>query len=154
MAIKHASKVIMTDADISDPAIDFLKFAVESTAIEGEEPIRKATVGALNDAALSIEQQATQLVPFDEGILAASSSIAEPKLTATSKSTSVGVRYGGPSGVKGENVNYAIIQHEDTSLKHTGGRQAKYLETPFLAEISTYPAGLGKRIKQQGLDQI
>ena len=148
MAIKHASKVKSKTVKIEG-----LEKVFANLTQMGVD-VRKATVGALNDAALSIEQQATQLVPFDEGILAASSSIAEPKLTATSKSTSVGVRYGGPSGVKGENVNYAIIQHEDTSLKHTGGRQAKYLETPFLAEISTYPAGLGKRIKQQGLDQI
>ena len=35
--IKNASKVIMTDADISDPSIDFLKFAVQGAPVEAEE---------------------------------------------------------------------------------------------------------------------
>ena len=99
MAIKHASKVKSKTVKIEG-----LEKVFANLTKMGVD-VRKATVGALNDAALSIEQQATQLVPFDEGILAASSSIAEPKLTATSKSTSVGVRYGGPSECKLRNYS-------------------------------------------------
>ena len=153
MAIKHATQVKTKTVKITG-----LKEVVAELEKLGVD-VRKAVAGALNDAGLSILSQARQLVPFDQGILRGSGSIAKPKLTATSKTTSVGVRFGGPSGVKnaeGEtvSVNYAIIQHEDLTLKHPGGGEAKYLEKPFLAEIGSYPAGLARRIKDQGLDQL
>ena len=153
MAIKHASKVKTKTVKIT--GLTEVISELEKLGVD----VRKATRDALNDAGASILSQARQLVPFDQGILRGSGSIASPKLTATSKTTSVGVRFGGPSGVKnadGEtvSVNYAIIQHEDMTLKHPGGGEAKYLEKPFLAEIGSYPAGLARRIKDQGLDQL
>ena len=153
MAVKHATQVKTKTVKMT--GLDEVVAVLEALGVD----IRKATAGALNDAGNSILMQSNQLVPFDQGVLKGSGSVASPKLTKTSKTTSVGVRYGGPSGVKnaeGEtvSVNYAIIQHEDLSLKHPGGGEAKFLEKAFLAEIKSYPAGLGRRIKDQGLDQL
>lgn len=43
------------------------------------------------------------------------------------------IRYGG----QGETQAYAAHQHEDMTLKHAGGRGAKYLEGPVVAAGET-----------------
>lgn len=34
-------------------------------------------------------------------------------------------------------TDYAVVQHEDMSLNHDAGRQAKYLESAFASEAAT-----------------
>lgn len=81
--------------------------------------MQQATRLAITDLALEIAAKADDLVPFDTGALSASQKIERPrmKLEAT-------VSYGGPA------APYALVQHEDTELRHSPGRQAKYLEQP------------------------
>ena len=42
---------------------------------------------------------------------------------------------------------YAVVQHEDMSLKHDAGREAKYLENAMNAETSTVQMIIAQAIK-------
>lgn len=61
--------------------------------------------------------EADQRVPFDEGILSQSGAT-----TTDPGAKQVAVSYDTP---------YAARQHEDLSLSHDAGRQAKFLENPL-----------------------
>lgn len=74
------------------------------------------------------------LVPFDEGILSASGHVQGPKRSTEGLMVEVG--YGGPAKA------YALVQHEDTTLKHAAGRTAKYLERPALARAAGFERSL------------
>jgi len=41
----------------------------------------------------------------------------------------------------------AIVQHEDLTLQHPNGRQAKYLESPMLTEIGTIFFIMGSQLR-------
>lgn len=78
--------------------------------------IKKSAVSGLKDAAEFLLDEAKKLVPIDEGTLenSGNTSVDEASMEST-------VYFDTP---------YAVKQHEDMSLQHTGNRQAKYLETP------------------------
>ena len=96
------------------------------TEWRGPEVSARERVGAARGlflAAENILEQATRIVPLDEGTLERSgvASVDEAQLLAA-------VSYDTP---------YAVVQHEDLSYQHQRGRQAKYLETPFTESIET-----------------
>lgn len=64
----------------------------------------------------------TTYVPVDLGALRASGFVAPPLQSGTMIAVEMG--FGGPS------APYAVVQHEDLTLRHRVG-QAKYLEIPF-----------------------
>lgn len=74
---------------------------------------REAGEKGLRDAAEFILDQSNQRAPIDEGTLINSGSVNVTELTAS-------ISYDTP---------YAVRQHEDTTLRHTNGRDAKFLET-------------------------
>jgi len=80
--------------------------------------IRKATVRGLGLWAEHVLGVSNDRVPLDEATLQRSgvASVDEPTLTAA-------VSYDTP---------YAVRQHEDMTLRHPNGRQAKYLESAFI----------------------
>jgi hypothetical protein len=80
--------------------------------------IRAATVRGLHIWAENLLQRSRELVPLDEGTLERSgvASVDEETLSAA-------VSYDTP---------YAVRQHEDMEIQHPNGRQAKYLEKPFI----------------------
>lgn len=80
--------------------------------------IRAATVRGLGLWAENLLTESNALVPLDEATLQRSgvASVDDDELTAA-------VSYDTP---------YAVRQHEDMTLRHPGGRQAKYLEQPFI----------------------
>ena len=104
---------------------------------------QRAALAAIYSAAQDIGGRADTLVPEDEGILRGTQHISVPK--AGSKKPQVSVRYGGPS------ADYAIVQHERMDYNHPGGGQAKYLEQPFLEEVSAWPGRFVKRMWAAGL---
>jgi hypothetical protein len=81
--------------------------------------IRAATVRGLALWAENLLSESRAIVPLDEATLSRSgvASVDEDELTAA-------VSY---------DTSYAVRQHEDMMLRHPGGRQAKYLEQPFIA---------------------
>jgi hypothetical protein len=85
--------------------------------VKAEE--RKGAARGLYRGAEHVLEQATRLVPLQEGTLERSgvASVDEASMTAA-------VSYDTP---------YAVRQHEEMDYQHQRGRQAKYLETPLNA---------------------
>lgn len=77
-------------------------------------------------------------VPVDLGALRASGFVAPPIQEGSRISVEMG--FGGPS------APYAVVQHEDLTLRHTVG-QAKYLEIPFRAIVQGMPAVMAMRAR-------
>lgn len=90
-------------------------------------------------AAEEIMTASKQIVPLDLGTLRGSGHVKPP--VSMGGHTEVELGYGGAASA------YAIIQHERTDFRHTGGRQAKYLERPLLDAIPQMSAILGRPIK-------
>ena len=82
-----------------------------------------ATHEGLNLAAEHLLQASTQLAPHEEGDLARSGEVSSDPTTNT-----VAVSFDRP---------YAVVQHEDLTLRHDDGKQAKYLEEPMNSEQET-----------------
>lgn len=99
---------------------------------------------ALNAAIKDIAGRADELVPEDEGILAGSQDIEGPSRSGNMFTATIS--YGGPAEA------YALVQHERLDYKHRGGRQAKYLEQPFVEEVSSWPEGFKDRLIRAGMD--
>lgn len=102
-----------------------------------------AKAQAAADQALRVEgelilAESQSLVPFDEGVLSASGHVQGPDGPPTDRVVTVG--YGGAAEA------YAVVQHEDTTLRHAGGRQAKYLEQPALQRGASFGARLATAI--------
>lgn len=82
-----------------------------------EEEIQKAALKGVKKLADNILGESQKLVPVDTGILKESGAIDTDK-----KTNIVTISY---------NTPYARKQHEDNTLNHPKGGQAKYLEQPF-----------------------
>lgn len=82
-----------------------------------EEQIIKGAVRGMRTTAQNILGESQKLVPVDTGTLQESGNVKvnQNALTAT-------ISY---------NTPYALKQHEDATLKHPKGGEAKYLERPF-----------------------
>ena len=87
-----------------------------------------AAAATLEDAAGELLQVANQTVPKEEGILEGSGEV-----SVDAEALSAQVSYGGEASA------YAIKQHEDTTLRHDGGRRAKWLE--LAAKENTHRLG-------------
>lgn len=60
-------------------------------------------------------------------------------LDITANELTVGIAYGGPAGAgrNTEDVDYALIVHEDLAAHHLFGRSAKYVEIPVREELES-----------------
>jgi hypothetical protein len=85
--------------------------------------LRGATFEGLELAAEHLLQVSSQLAPHEEGDLARSGEVSSDRSTNT-----VAVSFDRP---------YAVVQHEDLTLRHDDGKQAKYLEEPMNSEQKT-----------------
>ncbi|BAL85466.1 hypothetical protein AMIS_2460 [Actinoplanes missouriensis 431] len=97
--------------------------------------LRGASIDGLELAAEHLLQVSSELAPLEEGDLARSGEVSSDRGEQT-----VAVSYDRP---------YAVRQHEDMTLRHDAGKQAKYLEDPMndeqetmLALIASRPRGL------------
>ena len=92
-----------------------------------EEEVDKAALKGVKKLAEVILGESQQLVPVDTGLLKDSGLVSTDK-----KNQIVTIAY---------NTPYARKQHEDMTLNHPKGGQAKYLERPFnekSGELETY----------------
>ena len=94
---------------------------------------------AIADAVLEegelLLDEATRLVPIEEGTLQNSGRVA-------ADDTTVAVGFGsGPAAA------YAVRQHEELGYTHDAGRQAKYLEMPWMAARAGFVQRIGAAAK-------
>lgn len=96
---------------------------------------RKGAVQGLKKGTEHLLQKSRELVPHEEGTLERSgtTSVDEANLRAA-------VSYDTP---------YAIKQHEDLTLKHDEGRQAKYLEQPMATEAGVVGEIIAAEIRRE-----
>lgn len=80
-------------------------------------------------------QVSRTLVPLEEGTLERSGTV-----TPDRSDESATVSYDTP---------YAVVQHEDLTLRHDPGRTAKYLEGPLAEEHETLVALVGAEIRTE-----
>jgi hypothetical protein len=104
----------------------------------GHRITRQARKGAVRGLALAAEHiltEAQKIVPIEEGTLGRSgtASVDDGKLRAA-------VSFDTP---------YAVVQHEDMTLGHDAGRQAKYLEQPLAAEKATVGKILQREVRRE-----
>lgn len=114
---------------------------------------RGATVGlsVLTAKAVEVARRAKAIVPVDDvegGDLRDSIRVSKPSKTKAGR-LSVGVVAGGAplarlaSERKRKNPGaYAHVQHEDLTLRHPGGGQAKFIESPVLEVAPSVPHAL------------
>jgi hypothetical protein len=95
---------------------------------------REAALRGLKKAAEHVLQVSRTEVPLEEGTLERSGTVSvdEANLRAA-------ISYDTP---------YAVRQHEDMSLRHAGGRKAKYLEGPLHQEAKTAQEIIGAEIRR------
>ena len=91
---------------------------------------------ALYAEAQAIFRKSQRIVPVKGGYLKNSGVVEGP----TNNEVLIG--YGGPA------VDYALVVHEDLEAQHKAGKQAKYLETPFLEAMSGFGERLLARIEK------
>ena len=85
----------------------------------------RAVSEAVGKAAADLQGRSQAITPVDTGTLKASIHVEGPDIRGNEATARV--------STGGEASDYAIIQHEDTSLNHGDGRQAKFIERPLLA---------------------
>lgn len=98
------------------------------------QEMRKAAVVGLTKWAELVLQKARSIVPLDEATLERSgvASVDPAELSAA-------VSFDTP---------YAVVQHEDLTLTHAPGREAKYLEKPLVASRPLAGPMIAKEIKK------
>ena len=87
-----------------------------------EEEIMKAALKGQKTLALNILAESQKIVPVDTGTLQRSGHI-------DTKDNITTISY---------NTPYALKQHEDATLNHPKGGEAKYLERPFNEKVGEY----------------
>lgn len=100
---------------------------------DGEKVLATLKDSSFAGAQLAAEhllQVSSELVPHEEGDLERSGEVSSDPASGM-----VAVSYDRP---------YAVRQHEDQTLRHDNGRQAKYLERPMSTEKSVMLALIAK----------
>ena len=92
---------------------------------------------ALYQEGEAIKTAAQKIVPHDVGTLESSAFVPPPVYIGDNVSVTIG--FGGAA------KEYALEQHENLDYQHDEGRQAKYLEEPFIAA----QAGMSERVAQK-----
>jgi hypothetical protein len=91
-------------------------------AAQGDSATMQALTQSVTDVAVQTLAESMRIVPVDTGVLKGSAGISKP--TVTPDLVEVELSYGGAA------APYALIVHEDMTMSHQAGKQAKYLETP------------------------
>lgn len=109
-----------------------MSFRLTWNADKSAKQIDTAARDALRDGGEVILDESNQIAPIDEGALINSGKVAV-------SDDSVVVSYDTP---------YAVRQHEDVTMQHTNGRQAKFLETAYKANQKRVIEYVAKKIKE------
>lgn len=81
-------------------------------------------VEGIQMALLNVENVSNRQVPHEDGDL-------ERDSTTSVEATAHGARGALSYGNRADTKDYAVVQHEDMSLHHDSGRNAKFLENAF-----------------------
>lgn len=95
--------------------------------------VKAGAVRGLTLAAEYVLGESNQIVPIEEGTLGRSGATSVDPATLRAS-----VSY---------DTSYAVRQHEDLSLRHDPGRQAKYLENTMNAEVGAVRKIIAEAIK-------
>jgi hypothetical protein len=101
---------------------------VKSMIMKDDNALEGLFIAAEHILGVSNEQ-----VPFEEGDLAASGGVSQDEST-----TQTAISY---------NTDYAVRQHEDMTMKHDSGRNAKFLENAVNSERATASRIIANTIK-------
>ena len=117
-----------------------------------DDATAKEVVHAMVENTESLLGKSMRIAPIDEGIMVGSASAKVNQVEVAKGGTgSVPASSGGrPTSKPGRvvigeviyNTPYAAKQHEDLTLKHLPGRQAKYLEQPLKEFVRKYMQNL------------
>lgn len=94
----------------------------------------RVALAAVTDGAEFLLEEANRTAPLEEGTLVGSGTV-----TVDATRTRATVSYDTP---------YAIRQHEDTRLRHTNGRRAKWLEHTAREQRHTLTKLIAERIRR------
>lgn len=117
---------------------------------EGEKAagdLLSAAFAGLVESAAHIFAQSQALVPREDGQLAESG-----QLLPDPANLEVVISYGNNEtqpGYTSPANDYAVVQHEDTTLEHPNGGQAKYLEEPLMQEAGEVGATVAKHMRER-----
>ncbi len=89
--------------------------------------LRDAAFAGLVELAHHALEESNRVVPIEEATLKNSGNVSSDRATGTAQ-----VSYDTP---------YAVVQHEDPSLRHNEGRKAKFLEDTMLQTIAPMAEG-------------
>ncbi len=103
---------------------------------QASEAYRQAAQEALGIAADALLTDANQTVPIEEATL------------ERSGATFVDYDARIPSAVVSYDTPYAVVQHEDTRLRHDPGRRAKWLEHSLKERARDLKTLIGREIKR------
>jgi hypothetical protein len=95
----------------------------------GDEAMPALAATLFERAEYTMTRSKETFVPVDKGILRGSGYVEPPVIDGLDVSVTLG--YGGPAGA------YALKQHEDETLNHPRGGQAKYLSDPVQETAAT-----------------
>ena len=102
-----------------------------------ERAVREAAARGIQRWAEYVLEQARRQVPRDEGTLERSGSVVPPRISPDDLAAAVVF-----------DTSYAVVQHEDMTLIHPGGRKAKYLEDPINDSQEIGPKLVQKQIRK------
>jgi hypothetical protein len=103
---------------------------------------REALVESLDDETKMILSRSQQIVPVDTSALKQSGRMLGPQVSPSQ--IKFRIRYGNQI-----TENYAVRQHEDLTLRHKAGKQAKFLEEPAMQAAGNMALRVANRIKLQ-----
>ena len=98
--------------------------------------LRETLRGALAEAGGHVLAESNRIAPHREGHLARSGRV------------TLQVRGTTPSAVISYHTPYALRQHEETTWRHPGGRQAKFLETALMRNRGEVQDILVRRLRR------
>jgi len=101
--------------------------------------VRAQAARLLNDGARELLRKANERVPIEEHVLEHSGHVIE----ASASELTAAVGYGG------EAKAYALRQHEDTTLRHDPGREAKWLENTFKSDAKRVLEWVGQQMRRR-----
>lgn len=101
---------------------------------EATQAAHDAAAAGLGDAAEFLLEEANRTIPLDEGVMLGSGD--------------VDVDAAGGRAAISYDTPYAVRQHEDTRLRHTPGRRAKWLEHTLTERGSEAGEYIAARVRE------
>lgn len=106
----------------------------EQALARAEIGVRGATERGTQEACEALLSDSRDVIPYDQGDLSNSGQVTVQGSGAEA------------NGVVSYDTPYAVIQHEDTTLRHDGNGQPNYLGGPMRANADRYLGHIAKTV--------